>query len=97
MVVIRWSLPRCSPASSCDKAHHRQLTCWIIQIQSGWLIAYEAFANFFLARKPLKRPITYAVTLAEDKFDFSNIDRWYERDGGERVGAYVLYRLKLRN
>ena len=44
----------------------------------------------------LKRPITYAVIPAGTNFDFENVDRWYERDNGERVGAYTLYRLKLR-
>ena len=58
--------------------------------------AYQTYADFFSREQALKRPITYAVTLADGKFDFSNIDRWYERDAGERVGAYTLYHLKLR-
>jgi hypothetical protein len=49
-----------------------------------------------LTQQALKRPITCAVTPADGKFDFTNIDRWYERDAGERVGAYTLYHLKLR-
>jgi hypothetical protein len=60
------------------------------------IAAYQAFANSFSREEALKRPITYAITLADGKFDFTNLDRWYERDGGERVGAYDLYRLKLR-
>jgi hypothetical protein len=44
----------------------------------------------------IERPLTYAVIPADINFDFSNIDRWYERDAGERAGAYVLYRLKVR-
>jgi len=36
------------------------------------------------------------VIPVDGSFDFSNIDHWYERDGGERVGAYVLYRVKLK-
>lgn len=58
---------------------------------------YQAYADSFSKEQVLKRPITYAVVRAEEKFDFSNLDRWYERDGGERVGDYVLYRLKLRD
>jgi hypothetical protein len=57
--------------------------------------AYEAYVNSFSRAEVLKRPITYAVIPVEG-FDFTNIDRWYERDAGERVGDYVLYRLKLR-
>jgi len=58
--------------------------------------SYQAFIDSFSREEALKRPITYAVIPADDSFDFSNLDRWYERDAGERVGDYVLYRLKLR-
>lgn len=58
--------------------------------------AYQAYADSFSRERVLERLITYAVIPTDSKFDFSNIDRWYERDAGERVGAYTLYRLKLR-
>ena len=45
----------------------------------------------------LKRPIAYAIIPVEGNFDFTNLDRWYERDSGERFGIYTLYRLKLRD
>jgi hypothetical protein len=54
-------------------------------------------ANSFSREQPTKRPLTYVVTEADSNFDFANIDRWYERDSGERVGTYVLYRVRLRN
>ncbi len=53
--------------------------------------------KFLFTPEALKRPITYAVIPIEGSFDFSNLDRWYERDVGERVGTYTLYRLKLRD
>lgn len=59
--------------------------------------AYQMYANSFSRAEAVKRPLTYAVTSAEGSLDFANIDRWYERDAGERVGDYTLYRLKLRN
>jgi hypothetical protein len=59
--------------------------------------AYQIYANSFSREEALKRPLTYAVVASEGNFDFTNLDRWYERDGGERVGDYTLYRLKLRN
>ncbi len=59
--------------------------------------AYQAYVDSFSRAEVLKRPITYAVTPADGKFDFTNLDRWYEREAGERVGAYTLYRLKLRD
>ena len=57
---------------------------------------YQAYLDSFSREQLLKRPVTYAVTLADSNFDSSNIDRWYERDAGERIGDYNLYRLKLR-
>jgi len=59
--------------------------------------SYQAYINSFSRAEALKRPITYAVIPAESNFDFTNLDRWYERDAGERVGDYTLYRLKLRD
>jgi hypothetical protein len=58
--------------------------------------AYEAFARSFSREQATKHPLAYAVIPADGKFDFSYIDLWYERDEGERVGAYSLYRLRLR-
>jgi len=57
---------------------------------------YESFANSFSREEALKHPLGYAITPSDGEFDFSHIDLWYERDAGERVGAYTLYRLKLR-
>jgi len=59
--------------------------------------AYQAYANAFSRTEALQRPLTYLVIPAEGGFDLSNIDRWYERDAGERVGAYTLYRVRLRD
>lgn len=58
--------------------------------------AYESFAKSFSHEQVTMHPLNYVVMPASANFDFSNIDRWYERDGGERVGAYDLYRLKQR-
>ena len=58
---------------------------------------YQTYIDSFSREEALKRPLAYAVLLAEDNFDFTNLDRWYERDLGERVGDYVLYRLRLRD
>jgi hypothetical protein len=57
---------------------------------------YQNYVDSFSKAEARKRPLTYAVVLAEDNFDFTNLDRWYERDSGERAGDYVLYKLRLR-
>ena len=59
--------------------------------------AYQAYANSFSRERLLKRPITYAVIPLGVNFDFTNLDRWYERDAGEKAEDYALYRLKLRD
>jgi hypothetical protein len=58
--------------------------------------AYLTYVNSFSREKVTSRPLTYAVALSDSSSRFSNLDRWYERDAGERVGDYTLYRLKLR-
>lgn len=57
---------------------------------------YQAFADAFSGEQARRRPITYAVVPVQGSFDFTNLDRWYVRDNGERVGEYILYRVKLR-
>ena len=59
--------------------------------------AYGTYTNSFSREQVLKRTITYAIIPVEGNFDFANLDRWYQRDEGERVGDYTLYRLKLRD
>jgi hypothetical protein len=34
---------------------------------------------------------------ADEERNLSNLDRWYERDRGERIGNYTLYRVSLRD
>jgi len=58
---------------------------------------YQTYVDSFSRDEARKRPLAYAVVLADDNFDFTNLDRWYERDSGERVGDYVLYKLRLRD
>ena len=58
--------------------------------------AYQKYANSFSRSDVLKRPIAYAVLPVNESFDFANLDRWYERDAGEQVGFFTLYRLKSR-
>ena len=57
---------------------------------------YEAYVSSFSQEQAVKRPLTYAVIPADSSFDLASLDRWYVRDSGERVGKYILYRVKLR-
>lgn len=77
------------------------------QLRAGWTpitpgeveSAVRGYADFAatIDRARVERlPITFVLTSPEERVDFTNLDRWYERDGGERVGSYVIYRVKLR-
>lgn len=55
--------------------------------------AYAKFVDSFSRENALRHPITYAI--ADDKFDFSRLDQWYERDAGQRAGSYTLYKLQI--
>jgi hypothetical protein len=55
--------------------------------------SYESFVDSFSRETALRHPLTYAI--ADDNFDFSRVDRWYQRDAGQRVGAYTLYQLRI--
>ena len=59
--------------------------------------SYDLFVNSFSREIALKRPLRYVITFAEEKSDLSRIDLWYERDSGQRIGAYILYSLKPRD
>ncbi len=56
--------------------------------------AYQAYVDSFTREKVLLHQLTYVVTKGES--DLSHVDLWYERDAGERIGDYSLYRVKLR-
>ncbi|MDX6290739.1 MAG: hypothetical protein QOH42_2538, partial [Blastocatellia bacterium] len=58
---------------------------------------YQSFADSFSRENVLRRPLTYVIACKQDQPDsLANIDRWYERDSGEAVGLYILYRVKVR-
>jgi hypothetical protein len=59
--------------------------------------AYQAYTDSFSRQKASQHPLTYVITRVDPEPELSHIDRWYERDAGERVGLYNLYRVKLRD
>ena len=59
--------------------------------------AYGAFASSFTQKQAQKYSLLYAITRADDTFDFSRIGQWYERDAGRQVGGYILYRLTIKS
>jgi len=58
---------------------------------------YSDYASSFSSEQAGKVRISYLVAPVEETPDFSQLDRWYTRDGGERVGNFMLYRMQLRS
>jgi hypothetical protein len=60
------------------------------------LRAYDAYVSTFSQSEAIKHPFAYVIVPAETQFDFSRIDRWYERQPPERIGQFELYRVRMR-
>jgi hypothetical protein len=72
-------------------ASHRPITNEEIENAARQYGDFTKSFNSELATTPL---LGYAVVSPKD--DLSNLDRWYERDAGERVGEFVIYSLRTR-
>lgn len=60
------------------------------------LRGYRDYAATF-GRDHASRPLlSHLVVVTDAPPDLSNLDRWYERDAGERVGPFTIYRVRLR-
>jgi hypothetical protein len=57
---------------------------------------YADYAASFSQANAARYVLGYVVVPAESEFDASNLDRWYERDAGERAGEFMIYQLKLK-
>jgi hypothetical protein len=57
---------------------------------------YLDYVEAFDHERAARWPLSFVIAWARDEPDFTRLDRWYERDGGERIGNFVLYRVKLR-
>jgi hypothetical protein len=60
------------------------------------LRGYADYATGFSRVQASTPTLRYVVTTTEAAPDLSNLDRWYERDAGERIGLFTLYRVRLR-
>ena len=58
---------------------------------------YSQYRQQFSQIEANKWPLSYVVSTANRNYEFSNLDRWYERDSGQRVGDSVVYRVRRRS
>ena len=57
---------------------------------------YEAYRSSFTRELAAQHVISYLIVRANGGLDLVNFDRWYQRDEGEQVGDYKLYRVRLK-
>jgi len=58
---------------------------------------YLSYASSFSRERAALPVLSYLVLSVDNEPDYGNLDRWYQRDAGERIGRFVVYRLKLRD
>lgn len=62
----------------------------------GALAYYADFVANFNRERAAHPELSYLLVNPEEHRDLANFDRWYERDAGERIGSYMLFRVRLR-
>ncbi len=58
---------------------------------------YAAYIAAFNRDDAARFPLAYVIVSDDQPLNYTNLDRWYERDAGERLGAHVIHRVKLRD
>jgi hypothetical protein len=58
--------------------------------------AYRQYIAFYSRDRASHPTLSYVVVPTEAAPDLSNVDRWYQRDAGEKAGIFTIYRVKLR-
>jgi hypothetical protein len=58
--------------------------------------SYLEYSRTFNRDRAASPSLSYLVVSAANQPDYANLDRWYQRDAGERVGDFILYRLRLK-
>jgi hypothetical protein len=87
--VFGWA--RINPRLS---ANFRPVTAAETQSESD---AYANFVAAFTRERAARLPLAFAVVRDDAQVDLTNLSRWYTLDATERVGAYTIYRLKLKD
>jgi hypothetical protein len=57
---------------------------------------YSQYTQTFSQTQADLWPLSHVVVTADGQYDLSNLDRWYERDSGQRFGNQIVYRVRLR-
>jgi hypothetical protein len=80
--------------------HHDRLTVNSTPITPEEITAevdrYTKYIESFNRERAAQLLLSYVVTDADGQTNMMNLDRWYERDAGERYGKFILYHVRLR-
>lgn len=57
---------------------------------------YADYVASFDSTRATRPTLAFLLLDSNQPIDLSNLDRWYQRDQGEGVGGFVIYRLTLR-
>lgn len=60
------------------------------------VMRFKQFTDDFSIRDAQNPELDYVIIYDEDDNKLENLDRWYERDAGETLGKYKLFRVKLK-
>jgi hypothetical protein len=58
---------------------------------------YGAYIKDFNPQDSPETILSYVVVPSDQEVDWTNIDKWYNREDGEIYGKFTLYKVKLRN
>jgi hypothetical protein len=58
--------------------------------------AYAGYVAAFTRVQAARPALSFVITANGPPDELSQLDRWYERDAGERIGNYTLHRVRLR-
>jgi len=57
---------------------------------------YRAFVNALTKETATVPTLSYVIVPEKEEGDLTNLDRWYQRDGGTDAGLFRVYKLELR-
>ena len=58
---------------------------------------YSNYVDNFSEEQAKRWPLSYVVLVEGRSYDLSKLDKWYERDAGEKVGDAIVHRVRLRS
>jgi DNA-binding transcriptional regulator of glucitol operon len=59
------------------------------------LTAYARYIETFDKQRASSPRISHVIIRTDSQTKLENLDRWYQRDTGEQVGKFTIYRIKL--